>query len=79
MKIKWINPLYESLLGLPDSVLKSLIDSVENLAKKYEVTLSEVKGNIVETEGILSTLIADLVANDYDMQGLKELNAMFKG
>lgn len=76
---KWINPLVESLDKLPNSIIDSLVKKVEALKTKYETTFFDVEKQIKETEQSLSKMIDDLVGNEFDMAGLRELKQLLGG
>lgn len=79
LKEKWINPLVQSLMKLPERIVAELLAKIEALAKKYESTLSEVDAEIAETQKILSSMIDDLEGNEFDMQGLHEFKRLLGG
>lgn len=79
LKEKWIHPLVQKLMSIPDSIVNVLVVKLEALAKKYETTFSEVETQISETEASLSAMIDDLVGNDFDMLGLSELKKLLGG
>ncbi|MED4797329.1 type I restriction-modification system subunit M [Priestia megaterium] len=76
---KWILPLTESIKQLPYALIHALVDKVKALSEKYAVTYSAVETEIQKAESALSTLIDELVGNDYDMKGLSEFKALLKG
>ena len=76
---KWIKPLIENLMKLPDNVVTELVSKLDSLAKKYETTFAEVEAEIVETEATLSAMIDDLEGNEFDMLGLAELQKLLGG
>lgn len=73
---KWIEPLIQSLLKLPDDVLHTLSDKVKTLSEKYAITFASIEEEINVAENELSSMINELTGNDYDMQGLAELQAL---
>lgn len=79
LKDKWIKPLIESLMQLPDSIVAELVAKFEALAKKYETTFAEVETQIEETEKSLSAMIDDLDGSEFDMLGLAELKKLLGG
>lgn len=79
LKDKWIKPLIESLMQLPDSIVAELVAKLEALAKKYETTFAEVETQIEETEKSLSAMIDDLDGSEFDMLGLAELKKLLGG
>lgn len=79
LKNKWIDKLTEQLAGLPDKLVNSLAAKVQALSEKYAVTFASVEDEINQTEKELSAMIDDLTGSDFDMQGLKELQALLGG
>lgn len=79
LEIKWINPLVSALDKLPDSIIHELSIKIKALAEKYAVTFSEVEEEIVDTEATLSSMLDELVGNEFDMKGLKEFKSLLKG
>lgn len=79
LKDKWITPLIQSLMKLPDSIVNELVSKLEALTKKYETTFAEVETQIFETEKALSAMIDDLEGNEFDMLGLSEFKKMLGG
>ena len=76
---KWIVPIVNNLNQLPDIVLRELVSKIELLASKYAVTLSQVDEEIKATEMELCGMIDQLTGSAFDMQGLKELQALLGG
>ena len=79
LKDKWITPLIQSLMKLPDSIVNELVSKLEALIKKYKTTFAEVEAQISETENTLSAMIDDLEGNEFDMLGLSEFKKMLGG
>lgn len=79
LKEKWINPLIQNLMQLPDRIVSELVAKLESLAKKYETTFAEVESQIEETEKELSLMIDDLEAGEFDMLGLHEFKKLLGG
>ena len=76
---KWIMPLINNLMKLPNSIVNDLVAKLDTLAQKYETTLEEVEADICETEKALSAMIDDLVGSKFDMLGLKEFQKLLGG
>lgn len=76
---KWVVPLVDSILDLPNKTIDSFASSLEKLAKKYESTMSEVESQIEETEKELCSMLDMLTGSDFDMQGLLEFKKMLGG
>ena len=79
LKDKWIKPLKDNLMQLPDSIVAELVAKLEALAKKYETTFAEVEEEIAETEKSLSAMIDDLEGGEFDTLGLGELKKLLGG
>ena len=72
VELKWLKPLYNDLIKLPDIVINDFIAKLNSLLKKYSKPLSDIEDQTRETEMQLSTMIGELDANDQDMQGIDE-------
>lgn len=79
LKAKWIYPLIQSLMKLPDRIVNELVSKIETLAKKYETTFAEVETEIADTQAALSAMIDELEGSDSDMLGLQEFKKMLGG
>lgn len=79
LKEKWISPLIDSLMKLPDNIVNELVSKLDALAKKYATTFAEVETQIEETEATLSAMIDDLEGDEFDMLGLAELKKLLGG
>jgi type I restriction enzyme M protein len=79
LELKWITPLVHSLHQLPEQIVSELAAKVQYLADKYATTYKEVVEQIHSTEKSLTTLIDELTANDFDLQGLAEFQTLLKG
>lgn len=79
LKEKWIKPLIQNIMKLPDSIVSELVSKIDNIAKKYETTLGEIENQIADTEATLCTMIDDIEGNQYDMLGLAELKKLLGG
>ena len=76
---KWMNPLVTSLNKLPEVLINELTAKVQALAEKYATTYSHLTKEIHQTETVLSSLIDDLVGNEFDLKGLSEFKLLLKG
>lgn len=79
LKAKWIQPLIQSLMKLPDRIVNELVSKIETLAKKYETTFAEVETEIADTQAALSAMIDELEGSDSDILGLQEFKKMLGG
>ena len=76
---KWIVPVLEGISELSHQTLGILVDGINRISKKYELTYSQVSMEIEETEEELCKLINQLDASEYDMRGLNEFQSFLKG
>lgn len=76
---KWIAPLILALQQMPFAILDELEAKVQALSDKYSTTLSDVEGEIIETQAQLSSMIDDLSGSDADIRGLTELKSLLGG
>lgn len=76
---KWIMPLIVSLNKLPETIVDNFTSKLEKLAEKYSTTLSGIDAEIKQAEKELSTMLDELVGNEFDMMGIAELKKMLGG
>ena len=79
LKAKWITPIYEGIMLLPDSIVSALEKKVNSLTKKYSVTMLDIESDLKQSEQEFCSMIDDLEGGEFDMLGLKELQKMLKG
>lgn len=76
---KWIDRLVVSLNVIPQTIVNDFISKLKKLQEKYAVTLDDVESDIKETERELAAMLDELTGNEFDMQGLKELQKLLGG
>lgn len=76
---KWITPLMQSLMQIPDRIITELVTKLEALSKKYETTFAEVENEISDTEAELTSMIDELEGSEFDMRGLAEFKKLLGG
>ncbi len=76
---KWVHPLYENLLGIPQVIIEKLTSKVSVLATKYEIGLAEVEKNISIASKELSSMLDELTGSVFDMQAYKEFKNTLPG
>ena len=64
-------PLENELGKLPNGIINTLVNRVQELATKYETTLKDIEDEIKNTSKELSVMVDELEANEWDTQGLK--------
>ncbi|MCD8402077.1 type I restriction-modification system subunit M [Tenacibaculum finnmarkense] len=70
---KWIQPIVLFVHKMPENTLQQLNQKITALAKKYSTTYAQVANDIQKTQNSLSEMINELEGNQFDMQGLNEL------
>ncbi len=76
---KWIDPITEGIADIPAQIVKSLIARLEAIAEKYETTYEEVDKEIKDTSSDLVEMLGLLTGNEFDMQGVAELQKLLGG
>lgn len=76
---KWIRPIVDSIMTLPQLVIKQLVSIVKKLSKKYSDTLINLDEEIEKVESELSSMIDDLNADEFDTKGLVEFKKLLGG
>ena len=76
---KWIQPVEDGILALSTDMLNTFIKKIEELSKKYAVTMSDLEAEIQETEKSLASMLSDLVGSEEDMAGIHELQKLLGG
>jgi len=76
---KWVNPIMESLLKLPETIVDNLVEKLQNIQKKYETTYFDIEAQILETEKTISSMLDDLVGDEFDMKAINEFKSILSG
>ena len=76
---KWINPIYDGIIDLPNTVISNFEKQVSNLANKYSETLADIDEEIRKTEHELSDMLSQLTGSESDMAGIKEFQKLLGG
>lgn len=79
LKEKWITPIIEGIMKLPDNIVNDLVSKIDYLSEKYETTFEQVEEEIAQTEKELCSMIDELCGNEFDMLGLNELKKLLGG
>ena len=72
LRRKWILPLCEKLLTMPNEIKQTMCDRISAKAKKYAVTYKDIAGRIQSAENRLYSLIGELQGGTADILGLTE-------
>lgn len=79
LKLKWINPLVDSILKIPDNLIKELTKELSSIQKKYDKTFVELLDEIESTQNNLGILLDELNGNEFDMKGISEFKLLLNG
>lgn len=79
LRAKWITPIVESILLLPNSIVSGLESKINALTKKYSVTMLDIDAELTQAEQEFCALIDELEGDEFDMLGLKELQKLLGG
>ena len=73
---KWINFIQDGIKELFKSISGNIANDIGVLAKRYETTLGEIDDEIDKASRELSSLVGELEADEFDMNGLTELKKL---
>ena len=76
---KWIDPICDGIINLPNTLISSLESQIDMLSKKYETTFIDLDSQISETEATLSDMLDELAGSDFDMRGLAGFKILLGG
>lgn len=79
LKLKWISPLLNDIYGITDTIINDFISKITSIYEKYAVTYVETQNEIEKSEKMLSSMLDELVADDFDAQGLAEFKKLLGG
>lgn len=78
LELKWIFPLIQELNKLPSEIINALTGKLQKLAQKYETTLKDIETDMHQTQKELSAMLAELDANEFDLQGLQAFKKLLE-
>ena len=76
---KWIEPIYDEILQLPNVMLDVFRKKIDKLAEKYADTYEDIENEIAKTEQSLTEMLEDLTGNEKDMAGVREFQKLLRG
>ena len=79
LSAKWIDPLVDSIVSMPDAVIGDFVDELNTLSRKYSTTYADIDAQIRDAESQLVGMLGNLCGNEYDMAGIRELVALLGG
>ena len=78
LQLKWVAPICDALEAMPTEILDGLESKVQHLVEKYAVTFAQTEQNIRKAESSLSEMMGQLTGSLSDLQGIAELQKLFK-
>lgn len=78
LELKWIQPLENELTKLPNGIINTLVNKLQDLATKYETTLKNIEDEITATSKELSMMVDELDGGKFDMEGLKAFKELLE-
>lgn len=79
LEAKWVEPVVNAIMTLPSEVIHHLTGKLQQLADKYGKTYTETTTQLIEAESNLADLMNDLTANEFDLQGISQLQKLLRG
>lgn len=76
---KWIEPIYDEILQLPNIMLDVFRKKIDKLAEKYADTYEDIEIEIAKTEHSLTEMLEDLTGDEKDMAGVREFQKLLRG
>lgn len=75
---KWISPIVDGIMSLPNVLTDTLTKQIKNLSTKYSDTYQDIENEIHDTQKSLSDMMADLTGSPEDMAGIEEFRKMLE-
>lgn len=79
LKSKWIEPIKNALMRMPDLICDKLVNKIKELEEKYETTYFDLEKEIKKAEKKLSLMIDELCGDEFDMKGINEFKSLLMG
>ncbi|MPM85329.1 hypothetical protein SDC9_132407 [bioreactor metagenome] len=79
LKLKWIDPLVESIRKLPDVLIKEITRKMYSLQQKYAKTFVEVSDELESSKNDLGIILDELTGSEFDMEGISKLKMLLNG
>lgn len=78
LELKWIKPLITALNKLPKGIIDNLTNKLQTMSEKYTTTLKNIEDEIKLTQKELSSMVDELIGDEFDMQGLKAFKELLE-
>ena len=75
---KWIMPVIDGILNMPDEICEELEKAVDAMSQKYATSYHDLNKQLTEAQDELSGLISQLEGDETSIEGLNALMNSFK-
>ena len=75
---KWIMPVIDGILNMPDEICEELEKAVDAMSQKYATSYHDLNKQLTEAQNELSGLISQLEGDETSIEGLNALMNSFK-
>ena len=75
---KWIMPVIDGILNMPDKICEELEKAVDAMSQKYATSYHDLNKQLTEAQDELSGLISQLEGDESSIEGLNALMNSFK-
>ena len=75
---KWIMPVIDGILNMPDEICEELEKAVDAMSQKYATSYHDLNKQLTEAQNELSGLISQLEGEETSIEGLNALMNSFK-
>ncbi|MCY8972878.1 hypothetical protein MOE37_15030 [Bacillus atrophaeus] len=79
LKLKWIDPLVESIRKLPDVLINEITKKISSLQQKYAKTFVEISNEFEDSKENLVGFLDELTGSEFDMTGISEFKLLLNG
>lgn len=79
LRQKWIKPLNQAMLALPNTMLAQFSQKLTALCEKYAQTYQQISERKQHSATQLAEMMNELTGDDFDMQGIQAWQAILTG
>ncbi|KLT73732.1 type I restriction-modification protein subunit M [Neisseria arctica] len=78
LRQKWLAPLNEAMIRLPETMLAQFSQQLTALCEKYAQTYQQISQEKAESANALAEMMNELTGNEFDLQGITAWQAILK-
>lgn len=78
LRQKWLAPLNEAMIRLPETMLAQFSRQLTALCEKYAQTYQQISQEKAESANALAEMMNELTGNEFDLQGIAAWQAILK-